>query len=101
MSARNIPITRRDDRESQLCERWPGSRKNCNGNRHDERRDYQRADGSDDLVDSVANRSLFDAELATILLEPLRWKRGHFVAVVSIVASLPLTLLAMSAGSGA
>ena len=101
MSARNIPVARRHDRQSQLCESRPGRREDCDGDRNNERRDYERAGCSDDLVNSVANRSLLNAELATVVLEPLRWKRGHFVAVVSIVASLLLTLLAISLGNGA
>src|SRR5438128_854643 len=101
MSAGDIPVAGGNDRKAEFGERGPGSREDCDRNGDHERWDYERAEGGDDLVNSIANRSLIDAEPATVLLQPLRRERGHFEAAVRIVASLLLTLVAMSAGIGA
>ena len=101
MSARDIPVAGGNDRKAEFGERGPGSREDCDRNGDDEGWDYERAEGGDDLVNSIADRSLINTERAAVLLEPLRRKRGHFEAAVRIEASLLLTLVAISAGSGA
>src|ERR1700674_1893486 len=101
MSSPHVPIARRDYRKAQLREGGPRGGENRNCDRDNEPRKEERTGGGKSFVNLVSDRRRVDAQLASIFLQPVDRKRGHFAPDRSIVVSLAFTVAAIEEGSGA